>query len=797
MIRNYLKIAYRNLKRFKGYTFINLLGLALGLSVAVLILLFVTDELAFDKFHAKKDRIYRLLTINPTGGNMETNAWPVATILKDEYPEVEKVVYTRKAPPSMMVSYENKTYEHNMYYAGEDFFQIFSFDFLEGNSETALSKPFQIVITKDIKERYFGSDVVLGKTLTLRDTLEFEISGVIDNVPGPSHIQFEMMASFKSYEKLVDWFSYSEGWGMFNVRNYILLKEGAKVQQLEAKVKGLYMDRVGDWLNEMGMEFQVGLEPLSDIYLHSISGNGFGPQGSISRVYLVSGIAIFVLLLACINFINLTTARSVYRAKEVGLRKIVGSSRSTIIAQFMSEALLLTILAMFLGAIIVDLSLPFFNNLMGKNYDVGSLLNLKIIAGTVGLVAVVTLLSGYYPSVVLSGYKPVDVLKGNMNTSAKGVTLRRALVVFQFFISGALVLATFTVISQLHFMRNQNLGFEKDQVLVLDVTRVPNNAFYDAFQNAIAQLSTVESVSFSNALPGRPGWQGQWAYPDTIDSEFQVDTEYMAVDEHYIATLGLELIAGENFDPSRNMDDALLINEVTVNEMGWKSPQDALGKRIVSPSEQPSGLVIGVVKDYHGKGLQDEIWPKVMEYTADQFGRYYAIRFTTGNTSEVISQCRVAWGEYLGETTFEYSFLDEDFDRQYKSEDRLMTVFIVFAIMTLIIAVIGLLGLVSFMVLTKMKEIGIRKVLGANTLGLAGLLSREFALLVFLANLLVIPVVWYYGQQWLNDFAYHTDLNPLLFLISMGITLFIAIGTVSYQTIKAAQANPITTLRGE
>ena len=357
------------------------------------------------------------------------------------------------------------------------------------------------------------------------------------------------------------------------------------------------------------------------------------------------------------------------------------------------------------------------------------------------------------------------------------------------------MLATYTVISQLNFMRSQNLGFDKDQVLILDVTRVPNNASYDAFQNAISQLSTVESVSFSNALPGRPGWQGQWAYPDTIGAEFQVDTEYMAVDEHYIATLGLELIAGENFNPSRNMEDVLLINEVTVNEMGWKSPSDALGKRIISPSGQPEGTVIGVVKNYHGQGLQDEIWPKVMEYTSDQFGRYFAIRFTTNSTSETISQCKKTWDEYLGAATFEYSFLDEDFDRQYKAEDRLMTVFIVFAVMTLIIAVIGLLGLVSFMVLTKMKEIGIRKILGANTLGLAGLLSKEFALLVFIANILVIPIVWYYGQLWLNDFAYHTSLNPLLFPISMCVTLFVAIGTVSYQTIKAAQANPIESLQ--
>ncbi|MEQ8245327.1 ABC transporter permease [Fulvivirga sp.] len=797
MLKSYLNIAVRNLKRFKVYTLINLFGLAMGLTVGILIILYVTDELGFDKFHTKGDRIYKIVTDNPEGGTMETNAWPVATILKDDYPEVEKVVYTRNAGSSMMVTYENKRYEHNLHYAGEDFFNIFTFEFVEGTPSEALSAPFNIVITEEMKNRYFGTDVVLGKTITIRDSLDFTITGVIKDVPEQSHIQFDMLMSFKSYEKLDDWFSYSEGWGNFNVRNYILLKEGADVAGLQQKSKGMYMDHVGDWLAEMGMKFNVELVPLNDIYLSEDIGNGFGPKGSMGKIYLVSGIAVFVLLLACINFINLTTARSIYRAKEVGLRKIVGSSRASLIGQFMSEAFILTLAALFIAAILIDVILPFFNQLMDKNYMLSSLFNANIIVGGVLLTLLVTLLSGYYPSVVLSGYNPVQVLKGKMQSSAKGVQLRRSLVVSQFFVSCGLVLATITVINQLDFMRNQDLGFGKEQVLVLDATRVPKSASHQAFKNAIEQLPSVEYVSFNNALPGRPGWLGQWAYPREEQEGEQVDTECMAVDHNYINALGLELIAGENFDPNKNMSDAVIINETTVKEMGWETPMNALGKKITSPSSHPSGTVIGVVKDFHGLGLQDEIWAQVMEYEAENYGRYYAVKFSTGKTSDLIAKSSELWKEYLGDYTYEYFFLDQEFDKQYKSEDRLMTVLIVFAVLTTLIAVIGLLGLVSFMVLSKTKEIGIRKVLGADTIGLAGLLSKEFAYLIVIANILIAPVVWYYGQQWLNDFAYHTEINPMIFVISLVSTLFIALVTVSFQTIKAAQANPVNTLRGE
>ena len=799
MLNNYLKIAFRNLLKYKGHTAINLTGLSLGLTVGILILLFVTDEIAYDKFHIKGDRIYKIVTANEQGGDMETNAWPVAQKLKTDFPEVEAVVYTRKAASSFMVNYEGNRYENEIFYAGEDFFNIFSFKPIEGDLATALRDPFSIVITEEMKKRYFSSDIVLGKTITIRDSIVFTITGVIQNIPIQSHIQFDMLASFASYEKLTDWFSYSEGWGNFNVRNYMLLKNNATISNIEENATGIYMDNVGDWLKEMGMELYVDFIPLKDIYLVSDIRNGFGPKSSMALVYLVSAIAIFVILLACINFVNITTARSVFRAKEVGLRKVIGSSKSALFWQFISEAFILTLTAFAIVLILLYFALPYFNVLMGKSYEMQSLISTSFLVGLFILIVTVSFLSGFYPAIVLSGYKPIEVLSGRMHSSSKGVWLRRSLVVFQFTISGGLVLATLVAINQMNYMKNMDLGFDKEQILVLDVTRVPKTASHGTFKNSLNNLSGVESVSFTNALPGRPGWQGQWAYPETVEDGNHVDTEYMAIDESYISTMGLTLVAGKNFDVNKKaeLDDGLIINETTMREMGWITPENAIGKKIVSPSQRPAGIVIGVVKDYHGVGLQEHIWPKAMDYASHEFGRYYAVRFSSGSTSDLISSTKKIWRDNLGDYGFEYFFLDEEFNKQYRAEERLIQVFMIFAILTSIIAGIGLLGLVSFVVLSRVREIGIRKVLGANILSITSLLSKEFALLVVLANIISFPLVWYIAELWLSNFAYHTNIGLSIFIITFCLTLFIAIATIVFQTVRAGNLNPVDVLKVE
>lgn len=799
MFKNYLKIAFRNLLRFKVYTIINLVGLSMGLSVAVLILLFVTDELSFDKFHTKSDRIYKITTANAQGGGMETNAWPVAHKLKTEYPEVESVVYTRRAPASFKVNFEGKRYEHIIFYGGEEFFNIFSFPLIEGEANTALNKPYSIVISEKVKQQYFGSTIALGKTLMIQDTLEFTVTGVIRNIPTQSHIQFDVLASFSTYERLNDGFSYSEGWGNFNVRNYMLLKKGASIQDVSAKASTLYMESVGEWLKNMGVEFYVDFIQLEDIYLKSKMSNGFGPKGSMEQVYLVSAIAIFIVLLACINFINITTARSVYRAKEVGLRKIVGSSRGGLFWQFMSESFIITLMAFASVALVVDLFLPFFNQLMGKTYSFASLFSFPMLLGVTSLVLSVSFLSGFYPAKVISSFKPIEVMKGKLTSGGTGKRLRRVLVVFQFIVSAGLVLSTLIVLDQLDFMRNQDLGFDKEQILVLDVTGLPNAGSTASFMNSLKQNSSITDVSLTNALPGRPGWQGQWAFPEGFQEGEHVTTEYMAIDENYINTLGLELIVGRNFDLDRTseLENGVIINETSVKKMGWETPENAIGKTITSPSKHPEGTVIGVVKDYHGLGLQKDIWPKVMDHKSEEYGRYYAIRFEVGGTSDLLSSTKATWEEQYADFDFDYFFLDQEFDRQYRSEERLMSVFVIFAIITVIIAAIGLLGLVSFMILSKTKEIGIRKVLGADIVSITKMLSKEFIALVAIGNIIAIPVIWYLANEWLTSFAYHTQLNPILFFITLIFTVFTALLVISFQTTNAAKQNPIDAIRTE
>ncbi|GAA0188184.1 ABC transporter permease [Fulvivirga kasyanovii] len=796
MIKNYLKIAVRNLLRFKTYTVINLAGMVMGLSIGVLILIFVMDELSFDKFHVKGDNIYRVVT-QMEEQSMDRNGWAVGHKLRTEFPEVEAVVYTRNAY-ALQVYHDGKKYDENIHFASEEFFRFFSFEMIQGSPENALDAPYSAVITESVRNRYFDAENVVGKTLTIGDSIDFIVTGVVADVPSQSHIQFDILLSFATYEKLTPNFTYSGGWGNINVRNYVLLKEGANFAALSAKARNIYMDNVGEWLQKMGMILYVKLEPLKDVYLISEAPNGFGPKGAISQVYLVAAIAIFVILLACTNFVNLTTARAVYRAKEVGLRKVVGSSRSLVFWQFISESFILTVIAFLLAMLIADMALPFFNSLMSKSYDFSDFFNITNLLCMLGLVLAVSVLSGYYPAWVMSGYRPAQVLKGKLQTGRKGVRLRRMLVVFQFVVSAGLVLGTLIVLRQLDYMQDQDLGFNKEQVLIVDATQVSSAGIYETFKHAVRSNAFVEQVTYTNALPGRPGWSGQVAFPEGFEEGENVVTEYMSVDEDYIATLGLELVAGRNFskDSKADFDEGVIINETAVKEMRWETPDKAIGKRITSPSGYPEGIVIGVVKDYHGLGLQTKISPKVMDYNPDA-SRYFAIHFNTGSTSDVVSDIKNSWSNHFPDSNFEYFFLDQEFDKQYRYEQRLMKVLIIFAVLTIVIAGIGLLGLISFMIISKTKEIGVRKVLGAGVWNIAGMLSKEFLVLVITANFIAIPLIWYTGNYWLEGFAYRMTLQPDIFIITFSITLGMTFITVSYKTIKAAMLNPVETLRNE
>jgi putative ABC transport system permease protein len=803
MLLNYFKIALRSLLKFKGYAAINLFGLALGLTAGIMILIYVLDELSYDRFHSKLERIYRVETAfytpeskNPAAN--ETNGWGIGAVLRTR-PEVEAVLYSRSAS-FLLINHQDKRIRQQLHFASPEFFQIFSFPLLKGNPTTALTEPFSIVITEDMEKKYFPGQDALNRSIIMSDTLQFVVTGVMKNLPLNSHIQLDGLVSFSTFTNVLNpGFDYNGGWGNINVRNYVLLKEGTDVQNFMSQARTIYMEKAGEQMKNFGVEAYVHFKPLRDLYLKSKNGNGMGPLGSIDRLYLVSGIAAFVILLACINFINLTTARSVYRAKEVGLRKVVGSTRQALIRQFLSESFVLTFFALLLALTLTGLVLPFFNELLAKAYSLESILKPQVVAGITALVVVITLLSGYYPSWVMSSMKPSEVLKGKLQTSQRGIQLRRSLVVFQFIISTGLVLGTLVVIDQLSYMQKQDLGFAKDEIVVINAARAssPNPNGHETFKNELKSLAAVEDVSFANSLPGNPGWMGQVSYPDG-QGDKAISVEYMAIDDRYISTLGLELIAGRPFSADRQAEltEGLIINETAVSMYGWGTPDNAIGKKITSPSTYPQGEVIGVVKNYHQFGLQQQIGPMVMDYNP-RSSYFYAIRYKAANTEDLLKALNAKWSQHFPGYDFNYFFLDQDFERQYQAEQRLAKVFGLFATFTIVIAVIGLLGLVSFMVVSRTKEIGVRKVLGADLISLTYLLTKDFIILVTIANLIAFPLVWYVGNSWLENFANRVQLNPLLFVITLLSALFLTLVVISIQTVRAAMTDPVKSLRYE
>ena len=802
MLLNHFKIAVRSLLKFKGYAAINMIGLSLGLTAGILIMIYVLDEISYDKFHANRDRIFRVETsfFTPASGkeasSMDGNGWAIGTKLR-EFPEVESVVYMRNAS-FLLINHQDKRIKQQMQFATPEFFDIFTFPLKEGNGKKALVDPYAIVISEAMAEKYFPGQSALNKSLTMGDTLQFVVTGVMKNIPSNSHMQLDAVVSFATYTSMFP-FDFNGGWGNINVRNYMLAKEGTDMQKVSAKARNIYMENAGEALKNWGVEAYVHLAPLSNLYLTARS-NGVGPLGSKDRLYLLSGIAVFVIILACINFINLTTARSVYRGKEVGLRKVVGSTRALLVRQFISESFVITLLAFFMALTLAGLLLPMFNQILLKNYTLQSLLTVPVLAGMAGLTLLVTLLSGYYPAIVMSAMKPAQVLKGRLQTGTKGVQLRRTLVVFQFAISVTLLLATFIVLKQLHFMQSQELGFAKDQILVVNASRA--NAIgengYQTFKHEISTLSSVESVSYTNSLPGNPGWQGQVSYAAEKSADQSISVEYMAIDENYINTLSLNLVSGNNFSLERTgeLNDGLILNEKAVALYGWDGAADAIGKKIESPSGYPRGTVIGVVKDYHQFGLKQDIGPMVMDYNPGS-SYLYSIRFKGENTTALLEQTQQLWKKHFPGYDFNYFFLDEDFEKQYAAEQKLVTVFAIFAVATIVIAVIGLLGLVSFMVVTRTKEIGVRKVLGADIFSITSMLSKEFLLLVLIGNVIAFPVVWYLADKWLMNFATRTGVDPLVFVMTMVIALSVTLITISFQTIKAALTDPATALRYE
>ena len=802
MIKNYLKIAWRNLLKNKAFSFINILGLSIGIAVCFIIMLFVYDELSYDRFNKNADRIVRVVfnaSINGGKINESVVMPPVAQALKTDYAEVEEATRLRQ-DGRPKITYQHKVFkEANAAFVDPNFFKVFSVTFLEGNPATALLKPYTIVVTNEVAQRWFGNDAALGKTVDYNGTL-FTITGVMEKMPANAHFHFDILGSMAAVNQ-----AGSNSWMESNFFTYVLLQPGADYKKLEAKLPGMVEKYMGPQImQEMGLslsqfrtkgnELGFSLQPLTSIHLHSATSSELEAGGNVKYVYIFGAIAIFMLLIATINFINLSTASASKRAKEVGVRKVMGSGKTDLIKQFLLESVLLTFIALFIGFVMVQLALPVFNTLSGKNLQPG--LSLKPLIAFLGLGILVGLLAGIYPAFFLSSFKPIATLKGKLSAGTKSLGLRSSLVVFQFFISVSLITGTIIVYQQMKFIQTQNLGYNKDQLLVLPNSWVLGNN-EKAFKEKLLQDSRVANITVSAYKPAGPsGNNNSLAYPQGKENQLMKTLEYH-VDEQYIPTLGMQMAAGRNFSPSFSTDSsAMIINETAARAFGFGS--NAVGQRIIRQNtdrgKNITYTVIGVVKDFHFKSLHEAITPLLMVLNPESG---LIIKVRTKDIAGLLASMKEQWAGYHTEEPFSYAFMDDLYNKTYAAEQKTSLILNIFAVLTIFVACMGLFGLATYTAEQRSKEIGIRKVLGASVTQVTAMLSKEFVKLVLIGCVIAFPLSWWAMNQWLQDFAYKIDISWWVFLMAGVFALLIALCTVSFKAIRAALANPVASLRAE
>jgi putative ABC transport system permease protein len=802
MLRNYLKIALRNIIRHKGHTFINITGLAVGLATCILITLWVMDELSFDRFHQNANCIYRLchqLTMGGTSRGAPTGSDPMAPAIQAACPEIAAITRIN-AGNRMEVAYGNRRFfEENILYADSQFFCVFTFPLIQGDPETALARAHTVVITRETARKYFGDDDPLGQTLRLGGSDDFTVTGVIDRIPSNSHLSFDFLLSFRSlYPDESD-----EGWrwGTLSTFSYLRTPPDTRVEDLENKISSVIDERFGNALAERDIFLKVHLQPLTEIHLHSdFEGEEIAhQQGDITYVLLFVAIAVGVLLIACANFINLTTAGSSNRMKEVGVRKTFGADRRMLMLQFLLESTLLATLALVVAVFLIELALPSFNTMVQRELDLEYVSHPWIVPGFLLFAVLVGVVAGFYPSISLSITKPIATLKAVHGPTTSRSTLRRVLVVGQYSISIALIIGTIMIYNQVNYMRNKKLGFAEDQVLVIrGIDRMPASTG-TALKSEIAQISGVAEASQSVSVPGENAQMTNFRL-ERSDAEDRLMGVIYA-DESIQPTYGLELAAGRNFSSQMGSDseEALLINEAAAREFGWEDP---VGKVIYTRIYIEDSLVwqprnvIGVVKDFHYTDLRERIEPLAVIRWRPRF-TYLSVRVETADISRTLDAIKDRWNSLSGQAPFDYFFADQVFAEQYRAEQQLVKIAGSFSLLAIFVACLGLFGMASHVARQRTKEIGIRKVLGASTQGITALLISELVSWVLIANLIAWPIAYYVMDRWLQAFAYRTSINPVVFVISGTMSLVVAIATVGFQAVRAAHANPVDSLKYE
>ena len=808
MFKNYLKTALRNLWRNKGFSAINIIGLAVGLATCLLIIIYVMDELSYDRYNEKADRTYRLDGDIKFGGNhfILAVAPPLAgpSMLQD-YPEVEQ--YTRfRSQGGLLVKKGNQNIrEDKVVYADSTLFNVFTLPMIAGDPRTALVAPRSIVITEKMARKYFNGTDIIGRTLVVNDSINYKVTGVIKDLPSQSHFNFEFfrpMSEFADSRATDEWLSN-------NYSTYVVLKKGSDPKKFEAKLRSmvtkyiapLIRSAVNQSLEEFeksGSHVSFSTMPLTSIHLHSNKMAEIGANGSIQYVYIFSATAAFILLIACVNFMNLSTARSSNRAKEVGVRKVLGSLRGDLITQFMAESILVSFISLLLALGIAWLLLPYFNQMAAKEMSIGLFSRPWLAPGLLVLVVLVGVLAGSYPAFFLSAFRPIAVLKGNLAGGFKTGMLRNSLVVFQFGISIFLMVGTVVIYNQLNYIRSKKLGFNRDHVLVIQNV-YPLGRSVESFKEDLLKMPGVQGATMTGFLPTSDSRNDNAFFlgPD-LDTKKAISMQNWEVDDQYIPVLGMQMQAGRNFLPSFPTDsDGVVINGAAARMMGVADPigQKLYEIRDIQTKNVKIWHVIGVVQDFNFNSLREVISPMGL-FMQENRGNI-ALRINTGNISRLVGQIQDKWRTMAPSQPFSYSFMDDDFNALYKTEQRMGQISLSFSLLAICIACLGLFGLAAYAAEQRTREIGIRKVLGASVTNVIGLLSMNFLKLVLISALIAFPLAWWAMHNWLQDFAYRIDVSWKVFALAAVLSVAIALFTVSFQAIKAAVANPVKSLRSE
>ncbi|MCP4633340.1 MAG: FtsX-like permease family protein [candidate division Zixibacteria bacterium] len=783
MYSNYLKVAFRNLLQYKFYSLLNISGLAVGLCVSLLLMFWIQDELSYDRFNTNIDTLYRIVIEEENSDqnkHVAITPAPLSSVLKEEIPEI--IRSTRMCFPGLVLSNGEDSYNEQVCMADPDLFEMFDVPLIMGDPSTALSDPYSILLTEGMASKYFGDDNPVGNVLRVNNTYDFKVTGVLKDLPQNSSFNFEFLAPFEFRRELED----IDYWGAWRYTTFVQLNTSNNRNLVNDKVAGVMNEK------ENRSDCRLYLQPLKDIHLKSNLHYDIGGRGDIKYVWIFAALILFILAIASINFINLTTARSSKRAKEIGLRKVIGAAKTDILKQFLGESLITTIIALIIALVLVELLFPFFENLTGKHIVISYQNSLHLILGSICIVLFVGILSGVYPAVFLSSFQPVKILRKEPIIGGKIFTLRRILVVIQFALTVFFIIGTLCISGQVSYMKNKNLGFNKEHIIYIPLQHGQVEK-YNIFKNSLLQNPDIKAVTAAFQLPTNIG-----SSPGEMDWEGKapgrnIEINAGLVDYDYFETFNMEIVDGRWFSKEFKSDEknAYVINEETAKLMGNESP---IGKWFSFWDTR--GEIIGVVKDFHSTPLQNKINPIVLKLD-DYFLNYVFIKIENSNISSVLKSTETVWADQYPGIPFGYKFLDNTIDKMYRSDERVNSLFSSFTAITIIIAFLGLLGLAAYTTEQRAKEIGIRKIIGASVSNIVVLLTKEFLILIIIANAISWPFAYYAINHYLQGFAYHIEISWPLFAISGAITFVFALFTISFQTFKSANSEPLKALRYE